>query len=97
LAQRRADTREDFNVLLVRFCLERLPYRLSCSLHREQFVMKGGRLFALWEPTLPRVTRDLDLLGFGDPTQERSAAVFRELCRLDVKSDGVEFDCKHSK
>ncbi|HEY3860955.1 MAG TPA: hypothetical protein VGO59_03635 [Verrucomicrobiae bacterium] len=29
LAQRRAKTGEDFNVLLVRFCLERLLYRLS--------------------------------------------------------------------
>ena len=81
LAQRRAKTGEDFNVVLVRFCLERLLYRLSRSVHREQFVLKGAMLFALWEPTLHRVTRDLDLLGFGDPTQERSAAVFRELCR----------------
>src|ERR1700687_4833566 len=79
LAQRRAKTGEDFNVLLVRFCLERLLYRLSRSVHREQFVLKGAMLFALWEPTLHRVTRDLDLLGFGEPTQERSAAVFREL------------------
>ncbi len=58
LAQRRAKTGEDFNVLLVRFCLERLLYRLSRSVHREQFVLKGAMLFALWEPTLHRVTRD---------------------------------------
>ena len=31
LAQRRAKTGEDFNVLLVRFTLERLLYRLSRS------------------------------------------------------------------
>jgi predicted nucleotidyltransferase component of viral defense system len=91
LAQRRAKTGEDFNVLLVRFSLERLLYRLSRSSHREQFVLKGAMLFALWEPTLHRVTRDLDLLGFGEPSLERLAAVFRELCRTEVESDGVDF------
>ncbi|HEX4122856.1 MAG TPA: nucleotidyl transferase AbiEii/AbiGii toxin family protein [Verrucomicrobiae bacterium] len=92
LAQRRAKTGEDFNVLLVRFSLERLLYRLSRSSHRDQFVLKGAMLFALWEPTLHRVTRDLDLLGFGEPSQERMAAVFRELCRAEVEGDGVDFD-----
>jgi len=41
-------TGEDYNVLLVRFTLERLLYRLSRSSHREQFVLKGAMLFALW-------------------------------------------------
>jgi predicted nucleotidyltransferase component of viral defense system len=97
LALRRAKTGEDFNVLLVRFSLERLLYRLSCSSHREQFVLKGAMLFALWEPTLHRVTRDLDLLGFGDPSQERLVVVFRELCRVEVECDGVEFDVNSVK
>ena len=92
LAQRRTKTGEDYNVLLVRFTLERLLYRLSCSSHREQFVLKGAMLFALWEPELHRVTRDLDLLGFGHPAPERLADIFRELCNLEVEADGVVFD-----
>lgn len=92
LAQRRAKTGEDFNVLLVRFTLERLLYRLSRSQHREQFVLKGAMLFALWEPTLHRVTRDLDLLGFGNPSADRLTEIFRELCGIEVEADGVEFD-----
>ena len=64
LAQRRTKTGEDYNVLLVRFTLERLLYRLSISKHREQFVLKGAMLFALWEPEMHRATRDLDLSGF---------------------------------
>src|SRR5271170_5829383 len=92
LAQRRAKTGEDFNVLLVRFSLERLLYRLSRSTHREQFVLKGAMLFALWEPTLHRVTRDLDLMGFGNPSQGRLNQIFRELCRIEVEADGVDFD-----
>ena len=92
LAQRRASTGEDYNVLLVRFTLERLLYRLSRSSHREQFILKGAMLFALWEPALHRVTRDLDLLGFGHPAPERLADIFMELCRLEVEADGVDFD-----
>ena len=92
LAQRRTQTGEDYNVLLVRFTLERLLYRLSCSSHREQFILKGAMLFALWEPELHRVTRDLDLLGFGHPAPERLADIFRELCNLEVEADGVVFD-----
>ena len=92
LAQRRVKTGEEFNVLLVRFSLERLLYRLSRSLHREQFILKGAMLFALWEPTMHRVTRDLDLLGFGNPSRSRLTEIFRELCHLEVEADGVDFD-----
>ena len=92
LAQRRTKTGEDYNVLLVRFTLERLLYRLSQSNYREQFILKGAMLFALWEPTLHRVTRDLDLLGLGHPAPERLTKIFKELCRLEVEADGVDFD-----
>jgi predicted nucleotidyltransferase component of viral defense system len=92
LAQRRTKTDEDYNVLLVRFTLERLLYRLSQSSYREQFILKGAMLFALWEPTLHRVTRDLDLLGLGHPAPERLTKIFKELCRLEVETDGVDFD-----
>lgn len=81
-------------MLLVRFTLGRLLYRLSRSSHREQFILKGAMLFALWEPGLHRVTRDLDLLGFGHPTPERLADIFRELCRLKVEADGVDFEAR---
>lgn len=91
LAQRRAKTGEDFNVLLVRFALERLLYRLCCSKHREQFVLKGAMLFALWEPTLHRATRDLDRLGIGHPSADRLTEIFREFCQLEVEADGVDF------
>jgi hypothetical protein len=55
---------------------------LSRSKHREQFILKGAMFFALWEPTLHRVSRDLDLLGFGNPSPERLTEIFRELCRI---------------
>jgi Nucleotidyl transferase AbiEii toxin, Type IV TA system len=39
-----------------------------------------------------RPTRDLDLLGFGDPGAERLKAVFTALCGIDVPADGLTFD-----
>ena len=94
LIQRRAKTGEDFNLLLVRFTLERLLYRLSRSSHREQFILKGAMLFSIWGPTLHRATRDLDLLGFGNPSQERLADIFRQLASMEVEPDGVKFDSR---
>lgn len=53
-----------FDVLLVRFALERLLYRLSISAHRDCFVLKGGMLVA----DDNRVTRDADFLGQREQT-----------------------------
>ena len=57
---------QPFELLLVRYTLERLLYRLSKSKHREKFVLKGAMLMRHWLDDPHRPTRDLDLLGFGD-------------------------------
>ncbi len=89
----RSTSGNDFNELLVRFCLERLLYRLSISAHRDRFVLKGALLFVLWQGFLHRRTRDLDLLGFGDPTPAAVALVFKEIVTQAVPvEDGVVFD-----
>ncbi len=38
-----------------------------------------------------RATRDVDLLGFGEPAVKRMQATFRDLCTLDVEPDGFQF------
>lgn len=84
---------DDYNELLVRFCLERLLYRLSISGHRDRFILKGAMLFSLWRGFLHRRTRDLDLLGFGDPAPEAVAGVFKEIVTQAVPmDDGIVFD-----
>jgi predicted nucleotidyltransferase component of viral defense system len=89
----RTNPGEDYHELLVRFCLERLLYRLSISAYRERFVLKGAMLFALWQGFLHRRTRDLDLLGFGDPAPESVAAVFKEIVTQSVPvDDGILFE-----
>lgn len=87
-------TGEDYSLLLTRFGIERLLYRLSCSEHVEQFVLKGAMLFAAWTGRIHRPTRDLDLLGFGDPSAERLVLIFRRLCHTPVEEDGLRFDAE---
>lgn len=83
---------QDFNTLLTRYAIERLLFRLAASKHRQRFVLKGAILFALWQETPHRVTRDLDLLGFGDSSIEELIEVFREICEQKVTEDGLVFD-----
>lgn len=81
----------DNNLLLTRYAHERLLYRLSTSDHRDRFALKGAMLVATWFENPYRPTRDVDLLGFGDPDAEAMLRLFREICALDI-DDGVVFD-----
>lgn len=89
LARERA---EDFQLVLTRYANERLLFRLASSTHGQRFVLKGAALFTLWTGKLHRATRDLDLLGFGDPGVDDVREVFAEVISLDVADDGVRFD-----
>lgn len=40
--------RLDYNLVLTRYVLERLLYRLSVSSQRDRFALKGSMLFAVW-------------------------------------------------
>jgi len=88
---------EDFQLVLTRYASERLLYRLSKSKHSEAFVLKGAMLFAAWTGQPLRPTRDVDLLGYGEPSAERLAAIFESICRTRVESDGVELDASSVK
>lgn len=59
------ETKQDFNLVLTRFCLERLLYRISISKYVNHFYLKGALLFDLWFDVPRRPTRDVDFLGFG--------------------------------
>jgi hypothetical protein len=80
-----------FDVLLVRFALERLLYRLSISAHRDRFVLKGGMLVTVWVADDNRVTRDADFLGHGDADPDRLIADFGEIMAIE-SDDGLAFD-----
>ncbi len=82
---------EDFHLILTRYAVERLLYRLSVSRYRDQFLLKGAMLFLVWTGQIYRPTRDLDLLGRGENDIASLEAIFREICKLPVENDGLEF------
>lgn len=86
LAKRRG---EDFQLILTRYALERLLYRLSQSEYRDRFILKGAMLFALWDDQPYRATRDVDFLGFGDSSEDAVRDTFRTLCNTTVADDGL--------
>ena len=65
LLNRARETKQDFNLVLTRYAIERLLYRISISQHADQFLLKGALLFDLWFDIPHRPTRDADFLGFG--------------------------------
>ncbi len=80
-----------FDLLLVRFALERLLFRLSLSSHRDNYVLKGGMLVTQWLEHNNRETRDIDFLGFGPPDEAAITAVFAEIMTIET-GDGLVFD-----
>jgi predicted nucleotidyltransferase component of viral defense system len=79
------------DLLLTRYALERLLYRLSVSPYRDRFVLKGAMLITTWFDDPHRATRDVDLLGYGDPSPEPMLATFREIASI-ATDDGLTFD-----
>jgi predicted nucleotidyltransferase component of viral defense system len=82
---------QPFDLLLTRYVLERFLYRLGSSKYRERFILKGALLLTTWFDDPLRATRDLDLLGTGDPDPIVLLNIFREICAIDA-TDAVVFD-----
>jgi predicted nucleotidyltransferase component of viral defense system len=82
---------QTFDLLLTRYALERLLYRLGTGPHRERFALKGAMLMTTWFDTRFRPTRDLDFLGFGDSDPDKVRDAFKDICATSG-DDGVTFD-----
>ena len=91
LKQHPNTSKQDFNLTLTQYGLERLLYRLSVSEHAPNFLLKGALLFQLWYGHPHRATRDADLLGFGPDDVPTLVGVFRFLCGIQG-DEGIVFD-----
>ncbi len=80
---------EDLQLLMIRYGMERLLYRLGRSEHRDRFVLKGAMLFMLWRNRPHRPTYDIDFLGFGDGNEAGIKKIFQDICRMPVEDDGL--------
>jgi predicted nucleotidyltransferase component of viral defense system len=82
----------DPNLVLTRYALERFLYRLSLSPHSDRFVLKGALLLIVWLGETIRPTRDVDLLGFGDLSDNLILHMFREVCSVEVAPDAMRYE-----
>jgi len=73
--------------MIERFAIGRLLGRLSESREGSQFVLKGAQLFSLWTGSPHRPTRDIDFLGFGDPSEGKMQAFFQDLLSQPFEPD----------
>ncbi len=82
---------EELQLVLTRYGIERLLYRLGRTSAGERFVLKGAVLFYLWDGAPHRPTRDVDFLASGDVSDDGIVAAFRAVCSVEVEPDGVAF------
>ena len=87
---------DDHTLVLTRYAIERLLYRLSVSPHRDRFVLKGAALYAIWQEESDEVsyrpTRDLDFWSSGAPDIELIIDILREILVAPAEDDGLMFD-----
>jgi hypothetical protein len=86
------ENKEDFGLVLTKYGLERVLYRIAQSKYRNLFVLKGALLFELWTQQRYRPTRDADFLARGQNSPEENIEIFKEICEIDVQNDGLTFD-----
>ncbi len=91
LLNRAKESGSDYGLILTKYALERILYRLSVSQWHDAFLLKGALLFDLWFDQPHRPTRDIDLLGFGPSEVDGVAAIFRDVSVLACE-DGMTFD-----
>ena len=82
----------DYQLILRRYSIERLLYRLSISPYRDRFILKGAMLFTAWLEDPFRPTQDLDLLGHGDGPTSAVEATIRAICQTKVEDDGLVYE-----
>ncbi|QXC52607.1 nucleotidyl transferase AbiEii/AbiGii toxin family protein (plasmid) [Agrobacterium salinitolerans] len=80
-----------FEIVMVRYALERLLYRLSVSDKADRFILKGGMLVTLWLDGDNRETRDVDFLGYGQADGETLRSIFAAIMAAQY-DDGLVFD-----
>jgi hypothetical protein len=85
LMNKSKEQKEPYDLILIRFAMERLLYRLSQSPYRDKFLLKGAMMFQVWSGHAHRPTRDLDLLAYGQPMASDFELLFREVCERSVE------------
>ena len=87
----------EFQLFLDRYACERFLYRPGESEARNQCILKGASLLALWMEEPCRATRDVDLLAFGVNDEETVRNVIGTVCSISCPEDGIAIDISSLK
>ena len=82
---------EEAEFVFTKYGLERFLYRVSQTVYRTTFILKGAALLDVWNPKDHRRTRDADFLGEITYTSSELEQVVREICQTEVESDGLRY------
>lgn len=91
LKQHADASKQDFNLTLTQYGLERRLYRLSISRHAANYLLKAALLFSLWYDQPHRPTRNADLPGYGPDDIDSAILIFREISQIEAE-DGIAFE-----
>ncbi len=83
--------KEDFQLTLTYYAVERFLFRLSQSPYKNTFILKGALLFLVWNEYNYRPTQDIDLLGSGNHSLKHLKKVFEEIVVHVVADDGMTY------
>ena len=81
-----------YQELATLYAMERFLFRLGRSEIADRFVLKGGLMTLTWAGEHARVTRDIDLLGWGSSSVDDVTGQLREVLAVEVEPDGLVFD-----
>lgn len=81
-----------YQQLVVRYFHERLLFRLSRSLYRNHFILKGGALLYAFEEFVPRPTLDIDFMGTRICNNKSNILdAFRNIVSIECDEDAIQF------
>ena len=80
-----------FQELLQYYGMERFLYRLSQSVHREKYILKGALTLRAWNGSLARPTMDIDMLAITSNLEENIQQHINDIMHTEVISDGIVF------
>jgi len=90
-------TSRPFSEVLQYYGMERFLYRVSQSKYADKFILKGALMFTVWHVPERRTTLDIDFLAQYDNQVANIEKMIKDVCKIDVVSDGLVFDSKNVK
>lgn len=97
LQNKAKDSNRPFQEILQYYGMERFLYRLSKSKYADKFILKGALMFTVWDVHERRPTVDIDFAANYDSKINAIEKVIRDICKISVEEDGLEYDSKTVK